>query len=532
MKTGFKKYFTLLFSAFLFAANSQNIFVQTYGDLLSESSFSAAQTSDKGFILSGFTDSYGTGVNNFYLVKIDSTANIIWSKIYEGNHDDEAYSAQQTADGGYILAGYTKSFGAAYDDACLIKTDANGDTLWTKIYGSSSFEFANTVTQTTDGGYVFAGYAEGNTVDSAVGSIYLVKTNSLGSIVWQKVLGPSGETTDAYCIKQTTDKGYVITGFTNGFGETTGDAFLLKTDSLGNPTFTKTYGYQGYDWGNSLQQTSDGGYVIGGAYSTDSTSLDVDAYIIKTDANGDTLWTRTYGGAGNDYAQSIQQTTDGGYILGGYTNGFGEGSNDAFLVKVNANGDTLFTKTFGGLNDDEANFVFQTSDGGYALSGQTTSFGNGNYDFYFVKTDANGNSSCHQTNVHAAKRIPKTKVTTGISKQAAIPALEVKVSPVIYSGATATDVCNPIGILKFNIQILKCSIFPDPNNGVFNFFIENYSGKAKINITNILGEPIYTVLEENFTLKEINLSTLPNGTYFIQVNGDGKTYTGKFLVNK
>jgi hypothetical protein len=412
------------------------------------------------------------------------------------------------------------------------KTNALGDTLWTKSYGASGSEFANTITQTSDGGYIFAGYTINDAIDSAQGSIYLAKLNSGGNLLWKKVLGPSKEYTDAYSIKQTSDKGYIITGYTDGYNEINGDVFLLKTDSLGNSVFVKTYGNKGADWAYAAEQTPDGGFIIGGTYSTDSTSLDLDAYIIKTDANGDTLWTKTFGGPGNEYGQSLTQTADGGYVLGGYTNSFGNGNYDAFLLKVNANGDTVFTRSFGGYNDDEANAVFQTSDGGYALSGQTNSFGKGGYDFYFVKTDANGNSSCFQTNIHAAKKTTVTFVNTVAMKQDTIHVVAATDHPIIYTGAAVLDNCVTVGINELKIKNAELRIFPNPANSNFTIYLADFSGKAKINITNLFGENVYAFSGEMMHQKELNSADFTNGTYFIQVVAEGRIHNGKILVNK
>jgi hypothetical protein len=523
-------YLQLIFTILFFTGKSQTVFQRTFGDTLAESSYTVHQTSDKGYILSGFTKSYSTG-NDFYLIKTDSLANVTWSKIYSGDVSDQAFAMQPTTDGGYILAGYTTSFGVLYNDACLLKIDANGDTLWEKNYGASGFEFANTVTQTSDGGYIFAGYSEGNTIFNSQGSIYLVKVNSTGTVQWKKILGPSGQITDGYSIKQTTDKGYILTGYTNGYGEINGDAYLMKLDSTGNPVFVKTYGNKGSDWGYSVQQTTDGGFIIGGSYSLDSTSRDIDAYIIKTDANGDTLWTRTYGGTGFDYGQSITQTSDGGYALGGYTNSFSTGDYDVFLLKVNANGDTLFTRTFGGYNDDEANFITQTSDGGFALAGQSNSFGMGDYDFYFVKTDANGNSSCFQTNVHAPKKTPATIVTTASMMQDTVGLIMINGHPDILTGSRPTDVCLSVGVKESKMVNDELNIFPNPTAGIFNLSAENFSGNAKVTITNVLGENVYTNKEQKFP-DDIDLSSQPAGTYFLQAVTDGKIHNFKILVNK
>ena len=346
-------------------ANAQNIYQKSIGGTDDESGFFVQQCADRGFAIGGFTQNYGDGI---YLVKTDSVASVQWSKVYHGgSHQDQGYSIGQTSDGGYIIGGYTKSFSNTGYNATLIKTNSTGDTLWTGIYGGNRNDYANVVRETFDGGYIMAGYTISYQAAADSGSIYLIKVGHMGDVKWSKSLGHQN-ISDAYSIEETPDKGFMITGYTNAFAEPNGDAFLLKTDSLGSPLFTKTYGFKGSDWGNSMQKTLDGGFIITGGYSVDSTSVDVDVLAIKTDANGDTIWVRTFGGPGFDCGQSVRQAADGTYIIGGYSYGTGFGNYDALLLKLDANGNQLHQYVYGAAGDDEGNAVYETSQGGYAVS--------------------------------------------------------------------------------------------------------------------------------------------------------------------
>ena len=232
----------------------------------------------------------------------------LWTRTYGGSGDDEAYSVQQTADGGYIVAGYTYSFGAGGDDFYLVRTNSQGDTLWTRTYGGDSLDCAYSVHQTADGGYIVAGYTY--SFGAGLDDFYLVKTNSLGDTLWTRAYGGSNYD-DARSVQQTTDGGYIVAGYTWSF-----DADLVKTNSQGDTLWTRTYGGSNGDDAYSVQQTADGGYIVAG----DTWSFGAgrnDFYLVKTNPMGDTLWTRTYGGRGNDSARSVQQTTDGGYIVAG-----------------------------------------------------------------------------------------------------------------------------------------------------------------------------------------------------------------------
>src|SRR3990172_2968841 len=275
-------------------------------------------------------------IANCLLPIANSFSQTTFQKTFGGTSDDWGFSVQQTTDGGYIITGTITSFGAGYEDAYLIKTDANGNSLWTKTFGGITYDVGNSVRQTTDGGYIIA-------------------------------------------------------GTTYSFGVGNYDVYLIKTDANGNTLWTKTFGGTSSDEGYSAQQTTDGGFVIAGLTDSFGAGL-YDVYLIKTNGSGDTLWTKTFGGIGIDYGLSAQQTTDGGYVIAGVTQSFGAGIDDVYLIKTDGNGDTLWTKIFGGTDIDEGYSVQQTTDGGFVITGYTGSFGAGNADVYLIKTDANGNS--------------------------------------------------------------------------------------------------------------------------------------------
>jgi len=322
------------------------------------------------------------GIFTFLLVSL-SNGDTLWTRNYGEASYDLGYSVQQTQDTGYIVAGYTGSFGNGYQ-VYLVKTDASGDTLWTRNYGGSSGDRGYSVRQTQDGGYIVAGYGDSF-------QVYLIKTNASGDTLWTRTYGgSSGEM--GFSVQQTSDGGYIVAGVTASFGNSD-QVYLIKTNAFGDTLWTRTFGGTGDDVGWSVQQTSDTGYIVAGW--TNSFGNGYQIYLIKTNASGDTLWTRTYGGTSSDYGYSVQQTSEGGYIVAGYTGSFGYGT-QVYLIKTNATGDTLWTRTYGGTGNDEGWSVQQTLDGGYIVAGQTTSFGNG-YQVYLIKTDANGSSGVEES---------------------------------------------------------------------------------------------------------------------------------------
>jgi hypothetical protein len=373
---------TLLFVSTAAALDpGDTLWTRTYGGSASDQGYCVQQTSDGGYIIVGQTGSFGAGRSDFYLVKTDANGDTLWTRTYGGSSTDMGWSVQQTTDGGYIVAGMTTSFGAGSYDVYVVKTDANGDTLWTRTYGGSGSDVSYSVQQTTDGGYIVAGYTR--SFGAGQSDVWLVKIDANGDTLWTRTCG--GRDYDyGWDVQQTSDGGYIVTGYTESFGAGSDDVYLVKTDANGDTLWTRTYGGSSNDMGCSLQQTTDGGYIIGG-YTESFGAGRRDFYLVKTDASGDTLWTRTYGEAQTDWGMCVQQTTDGGYIVAGYTYSFGAGSYDFYLVKTDANGDTLWTCTYGGTDNDQGYCVDQTTDGGYIITGFTESFGAGSYDVYLVR---------------------------------------------------------------------------------------------------------------------------------------------------
>ena len=404
-------FLTVLLGLFLvstaIADPGDTLWTRTYGGSSSDFGYSVQPTSDGGYILAGWTGSFGAGIANFYLVKTDADGNTLWTRTYGGSDFEEAYSVRQTTDGGYIVAGYTSSFGAGSFDVYLVKTDESGNELWTRTYGGGGSEIAYSVQQTTDGGYIIAGYTDSFGAGSA--DFYLVKTDSNGDTLWTRTYGGT-DSDQSRSVQQTTDGGYIIAGYTSSFGAGGYDFYLVKTDADGNTLWTRTYGGSGTDQGYSVQQITDGGYIIAGITGSFGAGS-ADFYLVKTDANGDSLWTRTYGGSGTDQGYSVDQTTDGGYIVAGYTESFGAGSWDFYLVKTDADGDTLWTRTYGGSSYDCGWSVQQTPDDGYIIAGYTMSFGAGGIDFYLVKVA--GESSLPDVTIEIVPDNPPVIVPQG-----------------------------------------------------------------------------------------------------------------------
>jgi hypothetical protein len=386
--------FVLTLSIQFAAAASE--WTQIYGQSGDNEIYSVVQTSDGGYALGGFTNSSGAGGYDFWLVKTDVNGSIIWSQTYGGAGDDYAHSVIQTSDGGYALAGSTNSFGPGEINAYLVKTNANGNIVWNQTYGGRATNEAAAMIQTRDGGYAMAGYTD--SYGAGGEDFWLIKTDQNGNMLWNKTYGGPGDD-EASSVIQTSDGGYAIAGYTSSYGSALFSFWLVKTDSLGDPQWNQTYAYgaAGDNEASSVIQTSDGGYAVAGI--TNDTSSDTYYFwLVKTDQNGTTMWSQTYGDStGDQFAQAVVQTGDGGYGLAGLTDSYGAGNFDFWLVKTDVSGNMQWNKTYGGSGDDEAYALIITSDGGFALAGLTSSFGAAIYDGWFVKTDASGNTVISQS---------------------------------------------------------------------------------------------------------------------------------------
>ena len=377
-----------------FAQNLQMLWSRSYGlpgILNDEVCLSVASTQDGGFALAGYTNSQGAGSYDFWLVRVDSAGDSLWSRTFGGLLTDLCYAVKQTPDGGFVLAGTSNSFGPSYD-FWLVKTDASGTIQWSRTYGSTLDDQCWALDLDTDGGYILAGTWNGTWFGSDVG---VVKTDSLGNPQWVQVYGGS-DVQACRSIQQVTDGGYVLAGYRWTNVLQVNEVLLIKTDASGTLQWSRTYGWNNVNADcHAVRQTPDGGYALAGEfdYITPFTGYGL---LMKTNAGGDILWTRQIGQGGifsGDAFYAVDCLPDNGFILGGFSEGDIQGSGDFWLVRTNSVGDTLWTQTFSnddplqGLYGDICTAVEQTEDGGFVMAGYT---GQGDFvsqlDFWLVRT--------------------------------------------------------------------------------------------------------------------------------------------------
>lgn len=446
-----------------------------------EGAHSIQQTSDGGFIVAGWSlsnDSDVTGNHgreDYWIVRLTSTGAVEWQKSLGGSYDDRAHSIQQTNDGGFIVAGeswsndsdVTGHHGSTNytDDYWIVRLSSAGDIQWQKSLGGSRDDQANSIQQTNDGGFIVAGSSgssdgdvTGHHGDSTTSDYWIVKLTSVGNIEWQKSLG--GNRDDwATSIQQTSDSGFVVAGYsTSNDGDVTGnhggrDYSIIKLTSAGNIEWQKSLGGSGEDEAQSIRQTRDGGFVVSGwswSYDGDVTENhgERDYWIVKLSSTGYVEWQKSLGGSSDDYASSIQQTRDGGFIVAGRSysnNGDVTGHHgsaiitDCWIVKLSGAGVIEWEKSLGGNDFDLADAIQQTSDGGFVLAGSSNS----------TDGDVTGNHGGHDYWI--VKLAPEASGVASDMKQAAV-SLECYPNPfgtiahITAPGARSVSIVNSLGV--------------------------------------------------------------------------------------
>lgn len=442
---------------------------------------------------------------------INAQPETIWTSFFGGSSDEYGECVQQTSDGGYIIIGRTHSYGNGSGDIWLIKTDSNGDSLWTRTFGGNDTEYGYSTQQTTDGGYILLGVTQ--SFGSGYYDFWLIKTDSTGNEEWNQTFGGTGYD-QGYSVQQTSDGGYILTG-NQQFNTSDGEQLLLiKTDSSGNTLWTKIYGSDGNDDGKSVQQTADGGYIIVGRKAT-STNVGDGVWLLKTDSLGDTLWTKLYTATGDfgltgSNGESVKQTTDGGYIIAG--NIYENGDNNIWLIKTDSEGDALWTKSFGTFNSDEyGQDVEETSDG-YIIAGNTSDAGY--WDGILISVDSEGNQIWEKPyDYNMEDAIYSISITNdyglimaGYSWSGNSQVLLIKTSPVNLPIKINEIMQDPSAVADSDGEWFELCNYGDTVIDISGWIIKDYDGDS-------------LMIPEEWTPEETP-TIMPNDYFVLGVNGD------------
>jgi hypothetical protein len=364
-------------------------FYKTYGTPTAvDFGQSVCQTKDGGYIASGRSTHFNQGSEDVYLIKTDAKGDTLWSEQLGCGGDCYGYTVRLAPDGGYLVSGHTDCWGHGDCDGLFFKTDSLGKITWMTTYGTALSEITSSFSFTNDKGYILIGYH--GAISDSTGQVYLVKSDINGDTLWTKYYGTQASSL-GYSVCQTADTGYVFTGYNTNYGPGRADIILGKTDAKGNLKWWKTFGGDSDDVAYSMQITKDGGYILAG-YTCSLGAGSDDGYVIRTDAEGNQLWAKTYGGPKQDRFNHIELTNDGGYIMSGMTKSFGAGGADIYVVKIDSLGNQQWMQTYGDTADQVNGSIKQCADSGYIIVGSSSDNcqPTGNYNVLLVKTDKNG----------------------------------------------------------------------------------------------------------------------------------------------
>jgi hypothetical protein len=452
---------------------SQITFQASYGGTDHDFGHSGQQTSDGGYAFFGQTHSFGNGSQDMYLIKTDLLGNELWSKTYGGQDFEFGISMMQTSDNGYVLCGSYSGLGN--DSLAIIKTDNSGNVLWNKRFsGSIDRDVGQTILETTDGGFIAAGFTGPDFAED----IYIVKVDIDGNEEWNQVYPTAGREY-AVSIVQNLDGSYVLFGETSTVGNGGADMYLLKITSTGIPIWNKTYGTSMDEKGRSVRKTSDGGYILIGQEYFQGGNI----YVVKTDAAGNELWSNYYGDIGWDLGHDIRQTPDGGYIIAGRIENTTNGNHEMYCAKLDALGALTWENTYPQGIISDAVSVGLTNDGGYILVGSTTYSVGSDFDndLYAVKIDGTG-----------------------------------------Y-----------LTIDDQEIELSSIQISPNPSNGIFNLDIASSEDiDLDIRVNSALGKEVLRTSTNGVFSKKIDLTLQESGVYFLTISSNSVPIAVKRIIKK
>ncbi|HLG35447.1 MAG TPA: T9SS type A sorting domain-containing protein [Bacteroidia bacterium] len=503
----------------------QIIFQKTIGGSNDDKAHAVRQTADGGYIVAGSTKSFGAGDEDIYLVKADSAGNVSWTKTFGTTAIERANDVEQTADGGYIIGGLTAVSIPGNWNFYIVKTDSSGNYLWSKSFGGTGSEDCRSIKQTTDGGYIMTGMESSN--GPGAGDVFVVRTDSNGNLLWSNTYGEILPD-EGYDIAQTTDGNYIIAGIAYSFTFSGYNSiYLLKINTSGYLLWSKVYYTPDiHNFAYSVCATADGGCIVAGE------TLDLSAgiervLVIKTNANGIVQWSKTFGGADYEAGFGVWKTGDGGYIIGGATWSFGASSGDMYLIKTNATGNVTWSEILGGPSLDECFSVRPSKDGGYILAGIS------NNDISLIKTNANGISGCYDSTITSIVTNPSILFANVPTVTYSVAAIAVTPATQTGNGGSITTLCYSVGMDEASAEENTFSLFPNPATNQLTIAPDASRGELKIEsieIYNPLGEKVYSNAETSHSTAEtINITALTSGIYFVRVKTSDGMMAGKFV---
>jgi len=508
-----------------FIASSQNTFMQTYGGENFEQSAGIVASGDGGYLVCGYSASFDSSGASIYLLKIDAAGNHVFSKTYGGSAFDLPTGLVATLDGGYAVSGITWSFGAGDADAFLLKTDSSGNLLWMKTLGTVTRDKPFGMVQTSDWGFAITGTVKYDPVSANVDEkIFLLKTDANGDPQWFETYGGTASEEPSSVI-QSYDGGFLITGYTQSFGAGSNDCYVLKTDSIGSILWAKTFGTALHETGNSIIQTLDTGYAIAGT-SEGCGFGNGDMLIVRLDSSGDTLWSRCYGTSALEGASQIIQAVNGDLMVLGLS--IAASNYDILLLRLDAQGNLLNSVKLGSGGEQAPSDLCMAHDSAWIITGQSNTDSDPYNDILVAKVSADGEADCFTESLNMGMK-PITLNVTDSVQLFAKNFIEQPHTPSEFITNTITkNFCSLNSTEERKPHTVD--VFPNPFADFIMFRTHsNQETELQLRIYDIMSR---TVIMENFTGKEITINgrRLSEGAYFYSLKGERQLFGNGMII--
>ncbi len=488
----------------------------TIGGAGQDQALYAIETQDDGYALVGWTNSFGGGGWDLYLVKTDAQGAIQWTRTYGGPGDEADCSIEQLPDGGYLIASRTNSSGAGSTDFFIVRTEVDGALRWARTYGGADWDEAHSLCTDAQDDIYITGYS--NSYGAGAQDVVVMRLDNEGTVQWTRTYG-TADSERGHKIQLLPGGDLLIAAETRGTGAGGWDLLLMRVSADGSLRWSKTYGAVGDDFGWDARATTDGGCIFVG-YTANAGAGEEDIYLMKTDGSGEPEWTRVYGGTGTDRGYSVQQTADAGFLVCGTTTGFGHGGQDILLLRTDEAGEPRWCKTYGGELSDGTIYGRATPDGGCLIGGYTSTEGWENWDFLLIKTDAEGsNGGCNEgAAVLAVAEMWPTVLVANLAIDSSVWQMMVA-DPVVSEGGTG-EACAGTGVSD---EEGAPSLAPYPNPTADRLIIPGLvdvpSGSAELYDT--VGHLVLQTGPMNGRIATMDVGGLAVGTYILNVYRGG-----------
>jgi hypothetical protein len=455
-------------------AQTQITFERHYGGILDDVGQDVVNTPDGGYLQCGYTRSYGSGDYDLYLIHTDAMGDTLWTRSFGSTGYDAGFGITETASGDFIACGTYFDPVATIAKGYLIRIAANGELIWSVIHPDTTHTVYYDIREAHNGNYIITGTQE-DTLGS--GHLVILNIDDTGQILWSK-LHPYLASSGGNAVLTTNDEGYLVCGYADNYNPTFNrNLYLLKTNNTGDTLWTHQYGGLAYEMGWDVCFHPSGGYLAVG-YTTGMGASSGDAYLVKTDLDGHLEWFNHFGQSGLDILYGITTTSTDQIVATGVTAEQGSELHEAWLVGIMENGDTSWSHTFGGERRSYGYAVSETSDEGLILCGSTNATGNGVYDFYLVKTDANGS------------------ITTNLEQK----------TP----------------------QNLDFTIFPNPARDYINIHFSKHCGYLEVR--DLMGNVVFSYQPEGISQLRISCEHWTRGIYTVKIQNKDASHAKILLI--